>query len=215
MANSSGEPSRQPTVSKDEESDAEEVIEADGEATTEDSAALADPTSTSLKKKIAKKMKKKTGDGASKEALSGAKVTPQVVDQLLELNPALKGELAGMDKGKAAEAIKKMDISELLTGMAMNSKSTKDMSSYKFWQTQPVTRFDEKPTPEQSGPISIIKVEDVRKDPYPLPKGYEWSTLDLENDGEVKELYELLTLHYVEDDDAKFRFKYSQPFLNW
>lgn len=89
------------------------------------------------------------------------------------------------------------------------------MSSHKFWQTQPVTRFDDKPGDQDSGPIKIIKPEEVRQEPYPLPKGYEWVTLDMENDAEVKELYELLTYHYVEDDGAMFRFKYSRPFLNW
>ena len=30
-----------------------------------------------------------------------------------------------------------------------------------------------------------------------------------------KELYELLSLNYVEDDDAMFRFDYSADFLKW
>lgn len=32
---------------------------------------------------------------------------------------------------------------------------------------------------------------------------------------QIKELYELLTNNYVEDDDAMFRFDYSAPFLKW
>ena len=31
----------------------------------------------------------------------------------------------------------------------------------------------------------------------------------------VDELYDLLSNHYVEDDDAMFRFNYSSSFLNW
>lgn len=32
---------------------------------------------------------------------------------------------------------------------------------------------------------------------------------------QLKEVYELLSGHYVEDDDASFRFKYSAEFLKW
>lgn len=31
----------------------------------------------------------------------------------------------------------------------------------------------------------------------------------------MRELYELLSANYVEDDDASFRFKYSAEFLKW
>jgi len=30
-----------------------------------------------------------------------------------------------------------------------------------------------------------------------------------------KEVYDLLSLNYVEDDDAVFRFQYSAEFLQW
>ena len=32
---------------------------------------------------------------------------------------------------------------------------------------------------------------------------------------QIKEVYELLTHHYVEDMEAMFRFNYSEAFLNW
>jgi hypothetical protein len=32
---------------------------------------------------------------------------------------------------------------------------------------------------------------------------------------QVKEVYDLLSLNYVEDDDASFRFQYSAEFLHW
>ena len=31
----------------------------------------------------------------------------------------------------------------------------------------------------------------------------------------LRELYELLSANYVEDDDASFRFQYSAEFLRW
>ena len=39
--------------------------------------------------------------------------------------------------------------------------------------------------------------------------------MDLSNDEEANELYSLLTNHYVEDTDGKFRFDYSIDFLRW
>jgi len=33
--------------------------------------------------------------------------------------------------------------------------------------------------------------------------------------GQIKEVYNLLSLNYVEDDDASFRFQYTAEFLHW
>jgi glycylpeptide N-tetradecanoyltransferase len=69
---------------------------------------------------------------------------------------------------------------------------------------------------EEDGPIEEdVPLEKVRATPYPLPKEFEWTLVDVEDDKEVKELYELLTHNYVEDDDAMFRFDYSAEFLKW
>ncbi len=153
-------------------------------------------------------------ESSSKKAAS--KFTPQMVDSLLEMNPALRGELGSIDKSKAGEVLEKMEISELLTGMSIGGKNQKDMASYKFWQTQPVPRFDDKAdAPKPDGPIKIIDPEQVPQEPDPLVEGFEWCELDLTKDEELKEVYELLTYHYVEDDNAMFRFKYSPSFLNW
>ena len=64
-----------------------------------------------------------------------------MIESLMEMNPALKNELASMDKDKAAELLSNLDISQLMTGLAIGGKNQKDMASYKFWQTQPVARF--------------------------------------------------------------------------
>ncbi|GIJ82280.1 glycylpeptide N-tetradecanoyltransferase [Aspergillus pseudoviridinutans] len=154
-------------------------------------------------------------DKKSKHEKDGAmKITPQMAESLLENNPALRNELAGMDKEKAAEAMRKMNIAELLTGLSVSGKNQKDMASYKFWQTQPVPRFDETST-DTGGPIKIIDPEKVSKEPDALIEGFEWATLDLTNETELQELWDLLTYHYVEDDNAMFRFRYSQSFLHW
>jgi len=151
--------------------------------------------------------------GASKPA---PRMDPKLTEALLELNPALKNELATMDKGKAAEALHNLDIAELLTGLSVGGKNPKDMASYKFWQTQPVQRFDEDFSKEVAeGPIKVIDPEKVSKEPDRLLEGFEWTTLDLTNQEELQELWDLLTNHYVEDDNAMFRFRYSQSFLHW
>jgi len=48
-----------------------------------------------------------------------------------------------------------------------------------------------------------------------LPKDFEWTTLDIEDPKQNKEVYDLLSLNYVEDDQAGFRFQYSSEFLAW
>ncbi|KAG4303872.1 hypothetical protein PORY_002726 [Pneumocystis oryctolagi] len=107
---------------------------------------------------------------------------------------------------------KENEIHDLLNKFSL--KPIKKMSDYKFWNTQPVSSFDEEINEE--GPIDNNKnLENVRKEPYPLLKEFEWATLDLENEEELKDLYQLLTKNYVEDDDAMFRFDYSTSFLTW
>ena len=92
------------------------------------------------------------------------------------------------------------------------------------------------------GPIEADK-ENIRQEPYSLPQGFMWDTLDLSNADvvsrvfvlrqlnskyilqkryteclclfQLKELYTLLNENYVEDDDNMFRFDYSPSFLKW
>lgn len=91
---------------------------------------------------------------------------------------------------------------------------------YKFWNTQPVPKIDEA-LGESSG-TSVHKaiepdktIAEIRKDPYPLPEGFIWETLELVDEAVLKELYTLLNENYVEDDDAMFRFDYQPEFLRW
>lgn len=167
------------------------------------------------KKKKKKLFGKKSKDGAEEgPATAGKKLTSDMAESLLEKNPALKGELEGLDKKKTTEALRNMNIADLLTGLAIGGKNQKDMASYKFWSTQPVPRFDEKGQMVE-GPIKVINPDEVPKQPDPLLEGFEWVTLDLTDEKELQELYELLTNHYVEDDNAMFRFNYSRSFLDW
>ena len=180
---------------------------------------------SAAKKKKSKKAKFKQALGVGKKQdddrdTSGSssnpasKLTSEMVEQLLEMNPSLKSEVAGMDKEKAAETLRKLDVADLLTGMSVSGKNQKDMASYKFWQTQPVPRFDEVQR-EEEGQIKDIDPERVPKAPPPMLEGFEWVTMNLLDESELEEVYNLLTGHYVEDDGAMFRFNYSLSFLNW
>ncbi|KAG3257546.1 glycylpeptide N-tetradecanoyltransferase 2 isoform X1 [Ictidomys tridecemlineatus] len=83
---------------------------------------------------------------------------------------------------------------------------------YQFWDTQPVPKLNEVIT--SHGAIEPDK-DNVRQEPYSLPQGFMWDTLDLSNAEVLKELYTLLNENYVEDDDNMFRFDYSPEFLLW
>lgn len=189
------------------------------QSVAKDSTTAAEPGTDTTKEKKKRKGKKKassinadsstTSPEISSSNKAASKISPPMLDSLLEINRSL-------DRIQAREMLKKMDISGLLTSMAIGGKNQKDMASYKFWQTQPVPRFDDKVDASiPDGPIKIIDPEQVPKGPEPLIEGFEWCELDLSREEELKEVYELLTYHYVEDDTAKFRFKYSQTFLNW
>ena len=102
--------------------------EGDEEETAEGEAPDAVAAGSSARKKKSKRAKVKKALGIVKKedgeasASSGSanpasKLTPEMVEQLLEMNPSLKGEVVGLDKEKAAEALKKLDVADLLTGM--------------------------------------------------------------------------------------------------
>ncbi|KIW84243.1 hypothetical protein Z517_03493 [Fonsecaea pedrosoi CBS 271.37] len=210
----------------------EEQLESESDAEEQHQDGATEGTHDATEKSSGKAKKKKKRSKKSKlvSAITGKKSPEEPTDpskpasslagdsleNLLDMNPALKGELAGLSPEKANELLKKMDVSQLLSGLALTGKNQKDMASYKFWATQPVPRFDEKAEEDKpDGPIKEVIPELVPKTAAPLPEGYEWVELDLTNDEEIKEVYKLLSLHYVEDDHAMFRFNYSAVFLDW
>ncbi|OBA24105.1 N-myristoyl transferase [Metschnikowia bicuspidata var. bicuspidata NRRL YB-4993] len=102
-------------------------------------------------------------------------------------------------------------IEELLQLLAPQQKT---MADHKFWNTQPVPALGEEVQSE--GPIDRAKTaQDVPATPLPLLAGFEWATVDIDVPAQLDEVYRLLHDHYVEDQDATFRFKYSQAFFRW
>lgn len=194
--------------------DEAEALTAGGQADTGDAAAPA-------KKKKSKRRKIKnalTGGASSSSAgVTERKITQEQLALLLEANPALKAEVANMSPSQLSEMMSKLSMADLLTGINVQGKNQKDMASYKFWGTQPVVKFDEKEKNKgmEDGPIKEIDISRVRKEPGELVEGFEWVLMDLTDEHELEEVFDLLSNHYVEDLEAMFRFKYSAEFLHW
>lgn len=147
------------------------------------------------------------------------KMSPEQLANLLSANPSLRAALDQKDGKSLQEALKKMSTAHLITGMS-KGKNAKDMAGYKFWSTQPVTRFDEAgkgkdAKPVVDGPIKVIDKDRVPKEPAPLIEGFEWCEMDLLKEEEMEEVRSLLSGHYVEDGEALFRFNYSAATLQW
>ena len=110
----------------------DDADEADEPEHTDSANADALAASSATKKKKSKKAKLKkamgvgvkddgTKDGAASSSSPASKLTSGMVEQLLEMNPSLKSEVAGMDKTSATEKLKKLDVADLLTGMVCST----------------------------------------------------------------------------------------------
>ncbi|EJD54664.1 N-myristoyl transferase [Auricularia subglabra TFB-10046 SS5] len=196
----------EPTVERTE--DDSESSDGSDDGAPDDYLAPADGPSSSSS--AGKKKKKKSK--LAKFKLQPAIPQP-VVNGIVE---RVRRELPGATDADVRAALDQLNISEYAQGKSdITGKNRKDMGDYKFWSTQPVTKIGEAP-PQQDGYIEpSVPREQVRQEPYPLPKGFEWSFVDINDAPQLKELYELLSANYVEDDDATFRFKYSAEFFQW
>jgi len=114
------------------------------------------------------------------------------------------------------EVLNQLKIMDVVQGKAgIGGLNRKDMGEHKFWETQPVPQPGEGP-PADDGYIEPSRPkEEVRQEPYPLHKDFEWSIVDIRDPNQGKEVYDLLSANYVEDDQASFRFQYSAEFLKW
>lgn len=121
--------------------------------------------------------------------------------------------------GEAHHSIALNDLKltmEMLNIQQKPAKTTKEalQKAYQFWSTQPVPKMDEKIDANES--IEEPKdISEIRSEPYTLPDGFKWDTLNLNEPLVLKELYTLLNENYVEDDDCMFRFDYQTEFLKW
>ncbi|XP_047500622.1 glycylpeptide N-tetradecanoyltransferase 2-like [Penaeus chinensis] len=98
----------------------------------------------------------------------------------------------------------------------MRKMQLQNQKEYHFWNTQPVPKINEEVGENVNEAIEPDKkIEDIKQEPYNLPDGFKWDTLDLTNEDVLQNLYNLLNENYVEDDDNMFRFDYSKEFLRW
>jgi glycylpeptide N-tetradecanoyltransferase len=120
---------------------------------------------------------------------------------------------------KPLNTISVQSLRAAMEALTMNQKPAKTpeealTKSYQFWNTQPVPKMDEKITVNEAIEPDR-EVGEIRAEPYSLPDGFAWDTLNLNEPLVLKELYTLLNENYVEDDDCMFRFDYQPEFLKW
>ncbi|XP_044034402.1 glycylpeptide N-tetradecanoyltransferase 1-like isoform X2 [Siniperca chuatsi] len=84
--------------------------------------------------------------------------------------------------------------------------------TYRFWDTQPVPRLGD--STGTHGPIAEGEAS-AREEPYSLPQGFSWDTLDLSSPTVLRELCTLLNENYMEEDDNTIRFDFSLEYLQW
>jgi glycylpeptide N-tetradecanoyltransferase len=87
------------------------------------------------------------------------------------------------------------------------------MEAHKFWKTQPI--IETKKVSEEIGPIEIVDIDKVRKEPYELLAGFEWSIINIDNENDISELCNFLNDNYLEDKSGTTKFAYSKETLRW
>ena len=113
---------------------------------------------------------------------------------------------------QATETLKRKDLSyqdrkNLTNQMKLASKHV-------FWDTQPVKKFL-LPNPEKDGHFVNPKPDSVSKEPIALPSGFEWVTLDMEDEKDQLLVHHFLNDHFLEDEDGIFRLDTQVEFLKW
>jgi len=110
------------------------------------------------------------------------------------------------------EMLKKQSMGQPISAQQIQSAASAQDKKHSFWGTQPMNHDGS----SEEGPVELNKpIEELRQEPYNMPAGFIWCSLDIQNPDQKKELYDLLAGNYVEDDDCLFRFDYSQDFLQW
>ncbi|KAF4023215.1 hypothetical protein G4228_015297 [Cervus hanglu yarkandensis] len=156
----------------------------------------------------AKKKKKKQKRKKEKPNSGGTKSDSASDSQEIKIQPPSKNSIPMQ---KLQDIQRAMELLSACQGPARNADEAAK-HRFQFWDTQPVPKLNEVIT--SHGAIEADK-ENVRQEPYSLPQGFMWDTLDLGNAEVLRELYTLLNENYVEDDDNMFRFDYSPEFLLW
>lgn len=121
--------------------------------------------------------------------------------------------LDSLPEEKQQEIQKALHLFSLGQGLPKNLQEAR-RHTYRFWDTQPVPKIDEKVT--SCGPIES-EWPKVREESYSLPQGFVWDTLNLTNQDQLRELTDFLNENYMEEEveDNRPRPHYSPQFLLW
>tara|TARA_B100001121_G_C18687909_1_gene621613 strand:+ start:1840 stop:3000 length:1161 start_codon:yes stop_codon:yes gene_type:complete len=87
------------------------------------------------------------------------------------------------------------------------------MDKHKFWRNQPVQDYNS--DIDNEGPIENKTLDLIKKEPYNIPNNFYWYTIDIMNDNDLDEVYNLLYKNYFLDKNSEIRFNYSKSFLRW
>lgn len=164
------------------------------------------------------KKKKKSKAAKVLNAVRGKNEIPQeLINHVVDRVAAEHGQnTPATDEDNVRQALEQMKIMDVIKGKSgIAGRGKKAMGEHKFWATQPVPQLGDEASLDDGFIEPNKSREEVRQDAYPLPKDFEWSILDINDSKQIKEVYDLLSLNYVEDDEAAFRFKYSAEFLEW
>lgn len=186
----------------------------------ENNSSVSKTSSHSKKKERRQKLKTQCVEENKNTVEDSSIVSEKVIDPKVEAGASTPNNVDLLSdvklKSLLDEAYKYKSNPNILPLLRDAAKTPQEamQKSFKFWSTQPVPKFDE--IIEKNEAIEPNKkVAEIRAEPYALPEGFKWETLNLEDPLVLTELYTLLNENYVEDDDAMFRFDYQPEFLKW
>ncbi|KAL7647000.1 UNVERIFIED_CONTAM: hypothetical protein RMT77_002257 [Armadillidium vulgare] len=169
-----------------------------------------------VEKATKEKRPKSSGKSKSKGGLTKSSESNESKNVVNEDTSTLNGVI---DSEPSTSGINNKAVPQLMPEVEKYMKKLilqDQRQEFQFWSTQPVPSIDEDISATINEPIEQNKsINDIRQDPYNLPSGYKWDTLDLKDPEVLQGLYTLLNENYVEDDDNMFRFDYSKEFLCW
>ncbi|PWA00730.1 hypothetical protein BB558_003194 [Smittium angustum] len=140
---------------------------------------------------------------------------PEKIEARIESTLKQNIEATREQKESIRKLLDSLNIKSLEEDLFDESETKKiENKNHEFWKTQPVPKADD--VIKKDGPVHPdIPFDKIPKEKVPLPEGYIWCNLDIYNKNQMKELYTLLSLNYVEDSDEMFRFNYLPEFLIW
>lgn len=179
------------------------------------------PAAPSRKKKNKKKKKSSAAQSSetatlqpNSQTVAEARAAPGQTQQ--QAAPAPIKVRSEDDRARLALALQLLQLKEANENKAgpVHTREEAMKLTHKFWDTQPMLPLRE--PAQEAGPLHpAIPIEDVQPDPYPLPASYVWSSVDILDEKQLDDVYNLLAENYVEDDENMFRFAYSKEFLKW